>query len=318
MTPLVTVIIPVYNGEKTIASTLKSVLDQTLSALEVIVINDGSTDKTLEILQQFSDPRLVIHSFENAGLAASRNRGMALAATDYISFIDADDLWTKDKLTDQYQALLSDSQAAVAYSWTHFIDEADNFLYSGQSVTANGKVYQDLLAYNFLESGSNALIRTQALREVGGFDESLTAAEDWDAFLKLAACWSFITVPKVQVYYRISTTSMSANVKRQAQECFKVLERAFERVSDLPASLKKVSFANTYLYLTIKALETQPNRYRSWLALGFLVQIARYQPRMLRERRHLLAIMLSKVMLGLFLNSSQASFVWHKLKQLRS
>ncbi|MEC4850917.1 MAG: glycosyltransferase, partial [Jaaginema sp. PMC 1079.18] len=269
MTPLITVVIPVYNGEKTIATTLQSVLNQTLSELEILIINDGSQDRTLPILQQFQDARIQIHSFPNAGLSASRNRGLKLAQADYLSFIDADDLWTENKLAAQYQALLANPQAAVAYSWTSFINERGDFLYAGRSEKAQGRVYQDLLVYNFLENGSNALIRTQSLKEIGGFDESLDTAEDWDTFLKLAACYDFVNVPQAQILYRISAASMSAQIEKQAQGTLTVIQQAFQQNPNLPQSLKNLALANNYVYLTIKALEGQPNRYRSRLAARY-------------------------------------------------
>src|SRR6478672_10157769 len=178
--PLISVIIPVFNGEKTIYETVQSVLNQTFKNIEVIIINDGSQDKTLKIVESIQDNRLKIFSYANAGLAASRNRGINLASGEYISFIDADDLWVPDKLEAQLKALQTNPEAVIAYSWTDYIDEDGKFLYPGSHVTLSGNVYKDLLLNNFLESGSNVLVRQQAFKEFGYFDESLTAAEDWE------------------------------------------------------------------------------------------------------------------------------------------
>ncbi|WP_329607065.1 glycosyltransferase family A protein [Planktothrix agardhii] len=105
--PLISVIIPAYNAEKTIQETIYSVLKQTWQDFELIVINDGSQDATLEVLSSIQDPRLRILSYSNAGLASSRNRGITEATGEYISFMDADDLWTPDKLEAQFQAAFS-------------------------------------------------------------------------------------------------------------------------------------------------------------------------------------------------------------------
>src|SRR4028119_812278 len=110
---LISVIIPVYNGEKTIQETIESVLNQTFTDFELIVINDGSQDATLEIVERIQDSRLKVLSYPNAGQAASRNRGLSHASGEYISFIDADDLWTPDKLEAQLRALQDNPQAAV-------------------------------------------------------------------------------------------------------------------------------------------------------------------------------------------------------------
>ncbi len=129
---LISVRIPVFNGEKTIKETIDSILNQFFQNIELIIIDDGSKDKTLEIIKNISDSRIKVFSYPNAGLSASRNRGISLAKGELISFIDADDLWTPDKLQAQWQALQENPQAAVAYSWTDYIDESSKFFKLGR------------------------------------------------------------------------------------------------------------------------------------------------------------------------------------------
>jgi glycosyltransferase involved in cell wall biosynthesis len=270
---LISVIIPVYNGEKTIRETIESVLTQTFRDFELIILNDGSQDSTLEIVSSIQDSRLKVFSQPNAGLAASRNRGTFHAVGEYISFIDADDLWTPDKLETQLKALQDNPEAAVAYSWTNYIDESGQFLRRGGYLTANGDVYAKLLVVDFLENGSNPLIHRQALIQVGGFDESLPAAEDWDILLRLAAQYSFVAVPYPQILYRVSANSMSAHVVRQEAACLKVLERAFNQAPESLQYLKKYSMANLYRYLSFKVLDAYPDRKRGLIAARFLWQL---------------------------------------------
>jgi glycosyltransferase involved in cell wall biosynthesis len=270
---LISVIIPVYNGEKTIRETIESVLSQTFRDFELIILNDGSQDSTLEVVSSIQDSRLKVFSHPNAGLAASRNRGTFHAVGEYISFIDADDLWTPDKLETQLKALQDNPEAAVAYSWTNYIDESGQFLRRGGYLTANGDVYAKLLVVDFLENGSNPLIRRQALIQVGGFDESLPAAEDWDILLRLAAQYSFVAVPYPQILYRVSANSMSAHVVRQETACLKVLERAFNQAPESLQYLKKYSMANLYRYLSFKVLDAYPDRKRGLIAARFLWQL---------------------------------------------
>src|SRR5919199_6245537 len=206
--PLISVIIPAYNAEKTIKQTIESVLNQTFSDFEIIVINDGSEDSTLDIVSSIPDPRIQVFSYPNAGPQKSRNRGWGNASGEYVSFLDADDLWTPDKLEAQLKALQENQKAAVAYSWTDYIDESSQLLKRGGYMTVNGDVFPQLLLIDFIANGSNPLIRRQALIEVGGFDESLTAAEDWDMWLRLAARYHFVAVPAPQILYRISMNSM--------------------------------------------------------------------------------------------------------------
>ena len=270
---LISVIIPVYNGEKTIRETIESVLTQTFRDFELIILNDGSQDSTLDIVSSIQDSRLKVFSYPNAGLATSRNRGTFHAVGEYISFIDADDLWTPDKLETQLKALQDNPEAAVAYSWTNYIDESGQFLRRGGYLTANGDVYAKLLVVDFLENGSNPLIRRQALIQVGGFDESLPAAEDWDILLRLAAQYSFVAVPYPQILYRVSANSMSAHVVRQETACLKVLERAFNQAPESLQYLKKYSIANLYRYLSFKVLDAYADRKRGLIAARFLWQL---------------------------------------------
>lgn len=302
--PTISVVIPVYNGEKTIQETIESVLKQTFSDFELIVINDGSQDKTLEIVSSIQDHRLRTVSYSNAGLSASRNRGISQALGDYISFIDADDLWSIDKLEAQFNALQTNPQAAVAYSWTDSINEAGEFSRRGSYYTVNGNVYANLLIFNFLENGSNALFRKQAFTEVGKFDESLTAAEDWDMYLRLAAHYQFVAVPSAQVLYRISDNSMSCNVSKLEKESLKVIEKAFTQAPKSLQYLKKQSVANLYKYLTFKTLEGYPNRDYGIKAMGFLWGFIKNDTSMIQNKISL-KVFLTSLIIILF--SSQQS-----------
>ncbi len=269
---LITVIIPVYNGEKTILSTIESVINQTFYDFELVVINDGSTDSTLEIINSIADSRLQVFSYFNAGLSVSRNRGISHAKSEYISFIDADDLWTTDKLETQLRALQDNPQASVAYSWTDYIDEQGNFIVSGSHITVNGYVYNQLLVNNFLENGSNPLILKQALIEVGEFAASFSPAEDWDMWLRLAARYAFVAVPLPQILYRVSATSLSANLLKMEIACLQVINHAIARASEPLDHLKAHSIANLYKYLTCKALQEPLNRHKGIVACRFLWQ----------------------------------------------
>ncbi|MGD1857147.1 MAG: glycosyltransferase [Leptolyngbyaceae cyanobacterium] len=283
--PKITVVIPVYNGEKTIHSTLESVLKQSFEDFEIVVINDGSTDATAETIRSFEDSRLRLVNYPNRGLAASRNRGIQQSQCELISFIDADDLWTPDKLADQLAALQADPVAAVAYSWTDCIDQRDRYCRRGSHIAAQGDVYDRLLLGNFLDSGSNALFRKSVFQTVGQFDESLEAAEDWDMFLRAALKYTFVVVPKAQVLYRLSPQSMSANLVRQERESIKVLTQAFARKPRLSWWQKRRSVAQMYRYLTFKALESCNTSQQAWVAGTYLGRAVYQDPTQMKPIR---------------------------------
>ncbi|MDJ0701851.1 MAG: glycosyltransferase [Leptolyngbyaceae cyanobacterium MO_188.B28] len=282
--PLISVVIPVFNGEATILETIESVLSQTFSDFEIIVINDGSQDSTLKIVSNIADPRLKVFTYPNAGLAASRNRGVKQSQGEYIAFLDADDLWTPDKLGAQLSRLQDNPEVAVVYSWTDFINEYSDFLRPAAHFTVSGNVLPKLLLTNFLDNGSNPLIRKQALIDVGGLDESLKAAEDWDLYLRLAVRHPFEVVQSPQILYRVSADSMSGNVFRQETETLKVIDKIFAQVPESLKYLRPYSLANIYKYLTFKALNGAPVRRRGIVAIKFLFLAILNEPALFQKR----------------------------------
>lgn len=271
-TPLITVVIPVWNGAQTIERTLASALAQTVADFEVLVINDGSTDSTVERVQRCSDPRVRLHHFSNAGLAASRNRGIALARGEFIAFLDADDLWLPHKLERQLAALRSRPAAALAYGYSDLVNGDDGFLGHGSHLEFSGRVYEQLLAANALDNGSTPLIRASALLSSGLFDETLPAAEDWDLWLRLAWHYDVICVPEVLTLYRVHGQSMSQNLPRQEAACLRVLGTGLARVPEGPHrdALQVQCLMMVHRYLTGRALASAPDRTAALTALRYL------------------------------------------------
>lgn len=311
--PLISVVIPVYNGEKTIKNTIESVLNQTFSDFELIVVNDGSQDSTLVAINEIKDARIRVFSSPNSGVSASRNRGLAEAKGEFISFLDADDLWTPDKLESQLKALQKNPQAAVAYSWSDWIDESGQFLRAGGHITVNGNAYEKLLLRDFVESGSNPLIRKQALEEVGTFDESLAFAEDWDLWLRLAARYEYVAVPSPQILYRISPESASFNVWKMEAGSLKVIERHFAQSPESLQHLKRETLGSRYKYLMFKAIEGNLERKKGLAAVRFLWQTIRYDSSMLR-RVKIMLIVFVKIAAAIVLPSQQTQALLKVIK----
>ncbi len=308
-TPLISVIIPTFNNEKTISETIETVLSQTFSDFELIIINDGSSDSTLDVVNSINDPRIEVYSYPNSGVSASRNRGIARARGEFIAFLDADDLWTKDKLKVQLKALQNNPQAGVAYSWVDSIDENNNYLRMSSCCTAKGDVYEILLRGNFLVSGSNPMIRSQAIKEVGGFDSSLTHAEDWDLYLKLAARYHFVVIPVPQVLYRISTNSASTNVYKTEAGALQVIKQAFSQAPTNLQPIKMESVGNLYKHLIYKVLEESTGRQKGFKAAKLFWRYLKNDPASHRLMRLKLSL-LSKIIPTIFLPSYQPNLEW--------
>jgi len=224
-TPLVSVIIAARNARDTVPATLRSVLRQTLDDIEVIVIDDGSTDGTWEVAAACGDRRVSVQTTPGRGASAARNLGLAVAKGRYVSFLDADDLWTPDKLSGQWTALVDNQSAVVAYSWTILIDECGEYLFAKNPSRYTGNVHRDLLTDLFLASGSNIMIDRERVRGDLRFDESLAIAEDWDFQLRIAREHDFIYVPAYQILYRLVHGSRSARAEQLATTMCEVAKR---------------------------------------------------------------------------------------------
>lgn len=271
---LISVVIPVYNGERFIRRTLLSVLNQSYQKIEVIVVDDGSTDLTLAIVKELAarDPRVRYYSGLRAGVAAARNCGIAQSRGEFIAPVDADDLWHKDKLHLQLNAIRKAGvRAGVAYCWSVIIDEADNTI-AGKIRSAawrphlEGNVLPAMMELNFLGNASTPLIRHACLDLIGGYDSDLyldgaQGAEDWKLYLTLAEFWEFALVPHCLVGYRKSQSSMSAN--------FVTMQRSMDLVRQWtqkrwPLLAKKHGNRErylTYTYLADMAVENNAFRH---------------------------------------------------------
>jgi glycosyltransferase involved in cell wall biosynthesis len=283
--PTISVIIPAYNAERTILQTIASVQQQTFSDFELIVINDGSKDQTIELLNNVVDERLKIFSYENGGLPVARNRGISHATGEFMAFLDADDLWTADKLESQLTALQQHPEAGVAYSWTYFMDEQGKSSSLGEPLFFIGNVYAQLLVSNFIASGSNPLIRRQAVESVGEFDTTLKSCEDWDYWLRLAARWPFIVVPKHQIFYRQSSRAMSSKVEVMQKANLIMIEKAYRAAPLELQFLKNQSLAWIYRYCAEKVLQYSTNDISDVHRAGLKLWMAiRLNPKILLQK----------------------------------
>jgi GT2 family glycosyltransferase len=314
--PTISVVVPAYNGERTILETIKSIQQQTFSDFELIVINDGSTDRTLEPLATVEDPRLKVFSYENGGLPVARNRGIARSTGEFITFIDADDLWTPDKLELQLAALQQHPEAGVAYSWTLVMDEKGEGFYPGKSVSFEGNVYPQLLLSNFIASGSNVMLRREAIASVGEFDPTLRSCEDWDYWLRVAARWSFVVVPKHQILYRQSSGAMSSKVEVMEKNLLIVHERAFQAAPPELQFLKNHGLANIYLFVTQLCLTHVSSATGAQQAREKLQKAIRLRPQFLLNKQAL--IFLLKLLLIGVLSPKIAGYILQKLSKARA
>lgn len=242
--PLTTVVIPAYNAEPFLERTLRSALRQTHSNLEVIVVDDGSTDETRAIAETIAitDDRVRIISVPNGGVAKARNIGIDEAKGEFVAFLDADDLWHATKIELQLAAIshgTGDGQPAAVYTFSRTIDTDDRVIGSGGRIVLSGYCFARHLYAKPVGNGSSILVRREAAIAAGGFDPTWAArgiggCEDLDFELKIAANYPITAVGLYLVGYRQYPGNMSSNKLAMALGAISTVARHIELCPELP------------------------------------------------------------------------------------
>jgi glycosyltransferase involved in cell wall biosynthesis len=226
--PKVSIIIPAYNAMIYLPKTLESVLRQTFTDFEVLIVNDGSSDQIVQWAAQLTDPRVKLISQENQGASVARNTGLANAQGDYVAFLDADDLWAATKLEKQTHYLDSHPDVGLVYTWTALIDEQDQPTGIVWASQVEGRVWEHLVVIDgMLANGSVAMVRRCCFEQVGIFDPDLECYEDKDMWVRIATQYPFGVIQEVLNFYRQRPHSQSKNRQKMLQDYRKYLEKTF-------------------------------------------------------------------------------------------
>jgi len=237
----VSVVVPTYNRGEKIRATLDSALAQDLppDEVEVLVVDDGSTDDTFAMLERFygDNPRVRLFSIPNGGVANARNFGLEHARGEFIAFLDHDDLWLPEKLQLQRERMRKSADIGVVYCDWLAVDEAGKpmphlFQHSQQWWwrAKQGQIFPWILMPHPLEmlrnpilSMSYPLIRTELLRRIGGFDAGMVPSDDWDLWIRLAHITRFAWVPRVLAHYVHHVGQQHADMKRAYESWLRIV-----------------------------------------------------------------------------------------------
>ncbi len=246
--PLVSTITATYNMGHYVGLAIDSILAQNYPALEVIVIDDGSTDDTRNILSRYhNDSRVRIIHQENYGQTKAKNRGIKEALGKYIAFCDADDQWLPDKLSQQIPVLEAHNGYAVSYGDVLYVDSDDKELPTPEFKRYSGKITGPLLLDNFVTFNTTVLHRA-IIEDIGAFDESLTMSIDYDLWLRVSLRYPFFYLPRPLVRYRVWEGQMSHRTDERFVNIFKVMNNFF---ANSPACLSAAEirrgWAHTYV-----------------------------------------------------------------------
>ncbi|MFN3499107.1 MAG: glycosyltransferase family 2 protein, partial [Pannonibacter indicus] len=212
--PDIDVVIPVFNGEAYVEATVRSALEQTVSPRRVIVVDDGSTDGTPDILTRLAnaDARVLYVPRSNAGVSAARNAGIAASSAPFIAFLDADDIWLPEKLEQQIQAFERGGPETGFVHSSYFCIDQNGASSPGMLIfepKQRGDIFMPLLLEGYVLSGSasSVVVRRDVLDRAGHFDERLFHGEDWDLWIRLARISKVDFTPEAVVGIRVHDRS---------------------------------------------------------------------------------------------------------------
>jgi len=274
--PLVDVVIPVFNADRHLSDTLNTIEAQDYPLINIYAVDDCSPDRCSEILANHKSkyPFYVIRHETNKGLSAARNTGISNGHGDFIAILDADDLWKRNKISRQVEAFLAGNDSlGVISSYFQVIDREGN--------TTNDTIYdyckdidpdsrQQLVAGNLVSGGSAAMIRRQCFAQCGGFDESLSACEDWEMWYRISIDFSIRIIPDPLVLVRRYAESMQGDTSRMLRNRLEVLQRFIpdQQCAALAATLYRQECIRCFHYLAVNPQTSTQAALKGLHALG--------------------------------------------------
>lgn len=269
--PTVTVVMPLYNAERYVEQAIASVLAQTYADFELIVVDDGSTDESVQRVRRFRDPRLRLVMQANRGLAGARNTGIRHARGCYIALLDAGDAWRPDKLARHVAHLDSRPKVGVSYSQSAFMDDDGRPLGLLQAAKLKDIQPVDVLCRNPVGNGSAPVLRRAALDAIRytsdcrqeqldcWFDEDLRQSEDIECWLRIATqtAWEFEGIGLPLTWYRANLGGLSANLEKQYQTWLLVRDKARVYAPRLIQRYGSLAEAYQLRYLARRAVRFQ-------------------------------------------------------------
>lgn len=246
--PLVSVVVPARNAARYLDQAVESALAQTYRPLEVIVVDDGSTDETPALAARYGSALQYLRQ-DHAGVSVARNRGVSAARAEYVAFLDADDEWMPRKLEVQMERLTREPEAVASFSGALRVDSrtgAETYVSPG---SGEDMVAELLLHSTIVGPPSVAVVRRDAFAQTGGFDPRIAQGEDWDLWLRLAELGPFDLVDEPLARYRIHGANASRDVWRMERDNLRVLGKFFASADHRAryGHLRRRAYGNHYL-----------------------------------------------------------------------
>ena len=228
---------------------MESVLAQTFADFELLVIDDGSQDNTGDAVGALDDPRVRVVRTPNQGVAAARNRGLESAAGSYVAFLDADDVWSANKLERQHSAMTETPAAGLCFASAQLVD--DDLRPTGVDAAVERPDYTEalLLEGNIVAGGgSSVMARASVIDHAGRFDPDLSQCADWDMWLRMSTITPFLPLRETLVLYRSIPGTMSSDPRLLERDTFAMLDKFYgEPASDPYTRLRRRVYANQWM-----------------------------------------------------------------------
>jgi len=249
--PLVSILVPAFNTEATLAQTLQSALASSYPNLELVLVDDGSTDATTAIAQAIAreEKRVRVFRQRHRGVSAALNFGLAQCRGEFVARLDADDLWHPSKLAKQVKLLAANPSVALACTDVRYVDAGGCLVRDAAPQTMAGKALCQCLYYGIVGGGSSALMRRSTLETVGGYDEDLDVWEDLLLHLKVARLGEIAFIPEYLTGYRLRRDSSSANLERSLTSWRLAKRRIETEIPGIPGYVHRWSHARRLLEL---------------------------------------------------------------------
>jgi glycosyltransferase involved in cell wall biosynthesis len=243
----VSVVIPAYNKADLTIKTVESVLSQSYANIEVIVVDDGSTDDTKNKLQLFGDRIHYIYK-QNGGSCSARNVGIKQATVEYISLNECDDIFYPDKIEKSVECLEKNRDYGFVHTGAYFINDKDDVIseHGISDYHPSGWIVSRLILKNFI-CNSTVVVRKECFKEVGYFDEKIFMPADWDMWLRLSEKYKAAYIDDKLTGYRLTHSYIALNMEKAINETVYVLNKMFNRNNHISSGLKKKCLTNVYL-----------------------------------------------------------------------
>lgn len=259
--PLVSVVTATYNMGNYIEEAVVSVLNQTYDNFQYIIIDDGSTDNTREVLDSYlKDPRVEYYYQENMGQTVAKNNGIRKSKGDYICFLDSDNIWDLNKLkiqTDTFKTI--NPEYKIIYTHQHFIDEKGDYIGSPDIKRYSGNITEQLLFDNFV-TFNTVMVKRECFEESGLMDEDLKRSIDYELWLRFSLKYDFYYLSEMTTYYRHWEGQMSQDLEKRFKVSFDIVNNFIQDNIEILDG-KSVSKAYGHIYTSIGRYKFSKNEY---------------------------------------------------------